>query len=63
MTRKLLQKKCTVIKYWTGTVNNINEVVLATANYEEVDNIVKKLKLNIISKEIKTLYYYAKSLS
>jgi hypothetical protein len=60
--RRLLQKQCTVIKYWTGTINNINEVVLATTKYDEINEIVKKLKLNIISKETKTLYYYAKTL-
>lgn len=63
MARRLLQKKCVVIKYWIGTINNIDEIVLATTNYEEIDAVVKKLKLNIISKEIKTLYYYAKSIS
>ena len=62
MPKRLLQKQCTVIKYWTGTINNVNEIVLATKKYDEIEEITKKLKLNIISKEIKTLYYYAKTL-
>lgn len=62
MVKRLLQKKCIVIKYWIGTINNVNEIVLATNKYNEVEEIVKKLKLNIISKETKTLYYYAKTL-
>lgn len=62
MVKRLLQKKCVVIKYWIGTINNVNEIVLATNKYDEVEEIVKKLKLNIISKETKTLYYYAKTL-
>lgn len=62
MSKRLLQKQCTVIKYWTGTINNVNEIVLATKKYDEIEEITKKLKLNIISKEIKTLYYYAKTL-
>lgn len=62
MPKRLLQKQCTVIKYWTGTINNVNEIVLATKKYDEVEEITKKLKLNIISKETKTLYYYAKTL-
>lgn len=62
MVKRLLQKKCIVIKYWIGTINNVNEIVLATNKYDEVEEIVKKLKLNIISKETKTLYYYAKTL-
>ena len=62
MVTRLLQKKCVVIKYWIGTINNVNEIVLATNKYDEVEEIVKKLKLNIISKETKTLYYYAKTL-
>lgn len=62
MVKRLLQKQCIVVKYWIGTVNNINEIVLATTKYDEVEEITKKLKLNIISKEVKTLYYYAKTL-
>lgn len=62
MVKRLLQKKCIVIKYWIGTINNVNEIVLATNKYDEIEEIVKKLKLNIISKETKTLYYYAKTL-
>lgn len=62
MPKRLLQKQCTVIKYWTGTINNVNEIVLATKKYDEIEEITKKLKLNIISKEIKILYYYAKTL-
>ena len=62
MVKRLLQKQCTIIKYWIGTINNINELVLATTKYEEVEEITKKLKLNVISKETKTLYYYAKTL-
>lgn len=62
MPKRLLQKQCTVIKYWTGTINNVNEIILATKKYDEIEEITKKLKLNIISKEIKTLYYYAKTL-
>lgn len=62
MVKRLLQKQCIVVKYWIGTINNINEIVLATTKYDEVEEIVKKLKLNIISKEVKTLYYYAKTL-
>ncbi len=62
MVKRLLQKQCIVVKYWIGTINNVNEIVLATTKYDEVEEIVKKLKLNIISKEVKTLYYYAKTL-
>ena len=62
MVKRLLQKQCIVIKYWTGTINNVNEIVLATTKYDEIKEITKKLKLNIISKEVKTLYYYAKTL-
>lgn len=62
MVKRLLQKQCIVVKYWIGTINNINEIVLATTKYDEVEEITKKLKLNIISKEVKTLYYYAKTL-
>ena len=25
MVKRLLQKQCIVIKYWTGTINNVNE--------------------------------------
>lgn len=62
MVKRLLQKQCIVVKYWIGTINNVNEIVLATTKYDEVEEMIKKLKLNIISKEIKTLYYYAKTL-
>lgn len=62
MVKRLLQKQCIVVKYWIGTINNVNEIVLATTKYDEIEEIVKKLKLNIISKEVKTLYYYAKTL-
>lgn len=62
MVKRLLQKQCIVVKYWIGTINNVNEIVLATTKYDEVEEITKKLKLNIISKEVKTLYYYAKTL-
>lgn len=59
MKQRLLQKQCTVIKYWIGNINNVSECVLATTKYDEVEKIINKLKLNIISKEIKVLYYYA----
>lgn len=62
MVKRLLQKQCIVVKYWIGTINNVNEIVLATTKYDEVEEMIKKLKLNIISKEVKTLYYYAKTL-
>lgn len=62
MKQRLLQKQCTVIKYWIGNINNVNECVLATTKYDEIEEMIKKLKLNIISKEVKVLYYYAKTL-
>lgn len=62
MPKRLLQKQCTVVKYWTGTINNVNEIILATKKYDEIEDIIKKLKLNVISKETKTMYYYAKTL-
>lgn len=62
MVKRLLQKQCIVVKYWIGTINNVNEIVLATTKYDEIEEMIKKLKLNIISKEVKTLYYYAKTL-
>lgn len=62
MPKRLLQKQCTVVKYWTGTINNVNEIILATKKYDEIEDIIKKLKLNVISKETKIMYYYAKTL-